>query len=145
MKLDFYLAHPIGVRHAVRDELQKPLQELGYVVKNPFYDEDLQPRQDVDDIDAGRAALYEISGERAREIVKGDLEAIDSATSIIVYLPEPSIGTSMELFYASHVKDKYSFVATTEKLQLHPWIDTYSSVKVKTLDEIIAAIWEEDK
>ena len=144
MKLDFYLAHPIGVRHEVRDKLQKPLQELGYVVKNPFYDEDLQPRQDVDDIDAGRAALYQISGARAREIVRGDLDAIDSANDIIVYLPWPSIGTSMELFYAGHVKNIDAYTATTKALQLHPWIDTYSYLKHDTLADILATIKEED-
>lgn len=144
MKHDFYLAHPIDVRHKVRDELQKPLQELGYVVKNPFYDEDLQPRQDVDAIDAGRAILYDISPMRARQIVEGDLKAIDRAESIIVYLPKPSIGTSMELFYASHVKNKYSLVATTEAYQKHPWIHTYSDVKRETISDIIGAIWKED-
>lgn len=144
MKFDFYLAHPIGARHKVRDELQRPLQEIGYVVKNPFYDEALQPRQDVDDIDAGRAALYEITGERAREIVKGDLDAIDRSEAIIVYLPWPSVGTSMELFYAGHVKKMCAYTVTTDALQMHPWIDTYSHVKRKTLAEIIAAIWEED-
>ena len=144
MKTDFYLAHPISKRHLIRDELQRPLQELGYVVKNPFYDEDFQPRQDVDDIDAGRAVLYDITPARARQIVKGDLDAIDSAESIIVYLPWPSIGTSMELFYASHVKNKYSLTVTTNDLKLHPWIETYSDVKPNTVAEILEAIWKED-
>lgn len=142
--IDFYLAHPMNKRHKVRDELQKPLQELGYVVKNPFYDEDLQPRQDVADIDAGRVKPYDSLPSRAKDIVQGDLAAIDEAESIIAYLPKPGIGTSMELFYASHVKNKYTFVATGKDYLRHPWIQTYSSVLNETLQETIAAIWEED-
>lgn len=144
MKPDFYLAHPIDTRHKVRDELQVPLQELGYSVRNPFYGEDLQPRQDVAHIDEGRANLYDIGPIRAREIVRGDLDAIDSAKAIIVYLPKPGIGTSMELFYASHVTRKYSFVATAKNYLRHPWVQTYGDIKRETLCDIIAAIWKED-
>lgn len=145
MKTDFYLAHPLNQRHKVRDELQVPLQELEYSVHNPFYDKDLNPRQDVALIDAGRTKLYDISPTRAREIVKGDLDAIDSSEAILVYLPKPGIGTSMELFYASHVKGKPSFVATTDDYMRHPWIQTYSSVKRDNFEDIIRAIiLEED-
>jgi len=144
MKTDFYLAHPLNMRHQVRDELQIPLNELGYSVHNPFYDEGLQPRQDVDDLDKGRIKLYDIDPTRAREIVKGDLDAIDSAHAIIVYLPKPGVGTSMELFYASHVKSKYAFVVTSPNYLRHPWIQTYSDVKRQTITELIMAILKED-
>jgi len=144
MKTDFYLAHPIDTRHKVRDELQVPLQELGYSVRNPFYGEDLQPRQDVAHLDEGRAELYDIGPIRAQEIVRGDLDAIDNSEAIIVYLPKPGIGTSMELFYASHVTDKYAFVATAKEYTRHPWIQTYGDVPCETLNEIIEAVWEED-
>lgn len=144
MKTDFYLAHPMAMRHKVRDELQVPLQELGYTVKNPFYDEGLQPRQDVDLIDAGRIQLYDIDPIRSREIVKSDLDSIDNAEAIIVYLPKPGIGTSMELFYAGHVVKKYAYVAAAKDYLRHPWIQTYGNTKRETLQDIIAAIWEED-
>jgi len=144
MKADFYLAHPIGLRHRIRDQLQIPLQELGYSVINPFYDADLQPRQDVKLIDEGRGQLYGIGPIRAREIVRSDLDAIDRSKAIIVNLPQPGIGTSMELFYASHVLRKYAFTVTTDAYLLHPWIQTYSDIKRKTIAEIIDAIWKED-
>lgn len=145
MKTDFYLAHPLSLRHKVRDELQVPLQELNYSVHNPFYSKGLQPRQDVAIIDAGRSKLYDISPERAQEIVKGDLDAIDSAEALLVYIPRPGIGTPMELFYASHVLGKKTFIVTTENYLRHPWIQTYGTVIRDNIEDIIRAIILEDE
>jgi nucleoside 2-deoxyribosyltransferase len=145
MKTDFYLAHPLNTRHKVRDELQVPLQDLSYSVHNPFYGKDLQPRQDVAIIDAGRVKLYDISSERAQEIVKGDLDAIDNAEALLAYIPHPGIGTPMELFYASHVLGKKTFIVTTENYLRHPWIQTYGTVIRDNVEDIIWAIILEEK
>lgn len=145
MKTDFYLAHPLNMRHKVRDKLQVPLQEMDYSVHNPFYNKDLKPRQDVALIDEGRAMLYDISLARAHGIVRGDLNAIDNAGAMIVYLPHPGIGTSMEIFYAGHVLEKPIFIVTTDAYMRHPWIQTYCSVKRDNIEDIIRAIiLEED-
>lgn len=145
MRYDFYLAHPINMRHKIRDELQKPLQELGYAVRNPFYGEDLKPRHPrVAKIDEGIWKPYDFGPKMSQEIVESDLNDINSVDSVIAYLPQPGIGTSMELFYASHVTKKYTFVATAKDYLRHPWVQTYGDVKRETLQDIIAAICEED-
>jgi len=130
-KADFYLAHPIGRRHSVRDRLQAGLKKLGITSINPFYGPDGEPRDDIAELDRGLPLLALLGSRNTAakcRIVIRDLKYISQCRAIVAYLPMASMGTSMELFYAAYVHRKPVYViSNTPHVVQHPWIKTFAS------------------
>ena len=86
------------------------------------------------------------SVETASDIVENDLADIDESDIVLVYHDRPSVGTSMEVFYAYN-EGKY--VLTIDKLgvNLSPWMIYHSSEIVKSLEEAIEKlrVWSQDE
>ena len=61
------------------------------------------------------------------KLVKQDLELIDKSDVLVVYYDKPSVGTSMEMFYAKHNLKK-PVVLVTKKKDLSPWLCYHCSV-----------------
>ena len=135
-RTDFYLAHPFDSRHEVRDKLQVPLQDLGVSVANPFYNENLTPRQDVARIEAGFISKFDLEERDSDRVVEADLEAIRNCRMLLAYIPAPGIGTSMEIFYASYVLSIMTFVIT-DKYAGHPWINKLADTVWPSIEAFI--------
>lgn len=58
----------------------------------------------------------------AAEIVAGDLEDLQACDALLVYFDKPSVGTSMEVFYAKHVLGKPVVVIDASDKPLSPWL-----------------------
>lgn len=79
----------------------------------------------------------------AAEIVAGDLADIQASDIILVFYEKPSVGTSMEIFYAKFVLKKPVIVVNNSKTPLSPWLVFHSDAVVKTMAEAleIAEVW----
>lgn len=66
----------------------------------------------------------------AAEIVAGDIQDIDSCAALLVYFDKPSVGTSMEVFYAWR-EGKLVVVVDKSDRPLSPWLVHHCSA-VKT-------------
>ena len=74
------------------------------------------------------------------EITSFDLEDVRDADILLVNYSKPSIGTSMEVFYA-HQQGKHivAFTSIPEK-EWSPWMIKFTTRIVKSLDEAIEYI-----
>ena len=74
--------------------------------------------------------------DSANEIVEFDLQDVRDADIILVNYNKPSIGTSMEVFYAAH--DEGKFVVTFSPFEFEncsPWMVRYSTKILPSLEE----------
>lgn len=76
-------------------------------------------------------------GDCVAEIVRGDLEDIQDSDAFLTYFDKPSVGTSMEVFYAKHVLGIPVVVVSSSDGPLSPWLIYHSDHIVKTLPEAI--------
>lgn len=74
-----------------------------------------------------------------REIVEGDKRDIEASDAVLVYFDGPSVGTSMEVFYA-HSLGKPVIVANVSGSQPSPWLVYHASFVTESLDEAIAVV-----
>lgn len=80
-----------------------------------------------------------VTRDLAEEIVKADLQDIDLADALLVYFDGPSVGTSMEIFYAAHVRAKPVFVINPGmRKPMSPWLihhmqEVFGSLDLPTL------------
>lgn len=74
--------------------------------------------------------------DSANEIVEFDLQDVRDADLILVNYNKPSIGTAMEVFYASHVLHKFviAFSPFTFK-DCNPWMVKYCTKILPSLEE----------
>jgi nucleoside 2-deoxyribosyltransferase len=63
-----------------------------------------------------------ITKEVSAEIVNFDIADINEADALLVYYTKPSVGTSMEIFYASSVLHKPVFLVNASGRNLSPWL-----------------------
>ena len=130
-----YLAHPY-VRKDYGKVIQTKLEDIGIEVINPFerveqaiYDRKIKPGSIATGLDE----------QDCNDIVEMDLQKIDESDAVVAYMPDgaPSIGTFMEVFYASHVvrKPVVSY-APSDRQAHHPWVRYYSHV-VRTEGELL--------
>ncbi len=73
--------------------------------------------------------------DSANEIVEFDLQDVRDADILLVNYSKPSIGTAMEVFYASHVLHK--FVIAFSPFPFHecnPWMVKYCTKILPTID-----------
>ena len=113
-----YLAHGFEECQVIAREIQADLTRNGVVVLNPF-DRSEQPLYNqmvADGVDFNK--------EVSKKIVMVDLSMIDIADGMVAIPGKTSIGTHMEIFYASHVWRKPVFLLWLHKSTYkHPWLN----------------------
>jgi nucleoside 2-deoxyribosyltransferase len=81
--------------------------------------------------------------DSANEIVEFDLQDVRDADIILVNYNKPSIGTSMEVFYASHVLHKFVIAFSPFTFQhCNPWMVKYCTKILPTLEDATRYILE---
>jgi len=137
-----YLAHghdeltrPIGLR------LQKRLEEQGITVENPFHGRE----QELYDRYAAQGKPYPL--EVCEEIVNKDLDQIDNSDGVLAVPSRTSIGTFMEIFYASYLYEKPVWTLWLHEPKQgaenrHPWLEHFTKLYVgaEFEDSVIANI-----
>ena len=79
--------------------------------------------------------------DSANEIVEFDLQDIREADIILVNYSKPSIGTSMEVFYASYHLGKFVVVFSPYSFKdCSPWMIRFSTKILPTLEEACSYI-----
>jgi nucleoside 2-deoxyribosyltransferase len=73
----------------------------------------------------------------AAEIVAGDIEDIQASHGVLVFFDKPSVGTSMEVFYAKHVLGKPVVVIDAGDKPLSPWLIHHSDIQVRDMASAI--------
>ncbi len=74
--------------------------------------------------------------DSANEIVRFDLQDVEEADIILVNYSKPSIGTSMEIFHASHNLGKFVVgFSPFEFSECSPWMVKYCTKILPTLEE----------
>ncbi|MDP8243544.1 MAG: nucleoside 2-deoxyribosyltransferase domain-containing protein [Candidatus Hinthialibacter antarcticus] len=94
----------------------------------------LQDKFDL--LDPMRRSFKDNEVDSANEIVEFDLQDIRDADIILVNYNKPSVGTSMEIFYAAYTLGK--FVVTFSPFEYkdcNPWIVKFSTKILPSLDE----------
>ena len=73
--------------------------------------------------------------DSANEIVEFDLQDIREADIVLVNYNKPSIGTAMEVFYASHVLNKFVIAFSPFSFKdCNPWMVRYCTKILPTLE-----------
>lgn len=116
-----YLSHSVYERRKGR-RTQRRLEELGYVVFNPFYPE--TPRDEVEKLDEGKVVPWSVRDiEEAKRIVKQDLEALRSCDLIVCLFPKRrTVGITAEMTAAWMVYKIPVLSVVPEDMRGHPWI-----------------------
>ncbi len=74
--------------------------------------------------------------DSANEIVRFDLQDVEEGDIILVNYSKPSIGTSMEIFHASHNLGKFVVgFSPFEYSECSPWMVKYCTKILPTLEE----------
>lgn len=108
-----YLAHPTEHQKETK-KLQKLLESMGFYVINPF-DHDEHARELTDLWHKNPKLRTNI--EYSRMIVEKDLGGINSCNILVANALKPSIGTSMEIFYANMAGKRVYILTKT----VSPW------------------------
>lgn len=77
--------------------------------------------------------------ESFAEIVQLDKRDVRRCDVILAYCPKPSVGTSMEIFYAWQM-DKPVVCIVPKGAAVSPWLRYHSTKIVETLDDGISAV-----
>lgn len=81
--------------------------------------------------------------DSANEIVEFDLQDVRDADIILVNYNKPSIGTAMEVFYASHVLHKFVIAFSPFSFKdSNPWMVKYCTKILPTVEEATDYILE---
>jgi len=118
-----YLSGPImdeheGTARAWRDDAKKLLKEKFRT------------------LDPMRRKFVDRQVDSANEIVEFDLQDIRDADIILVNYNKPSIGTSMEIFYAAHDLGKFVVAFSPfEFKDCSPWMVRYSTKILPALED----------
>ena len=87
-------------------------------------------------LDPMRRKFVDREVDSAYEIVEFDLLDVRNADIILVNYSRPSIGTSMEVFYASHVLGKFVVAFSPyEYRECSPWMVRYCTKILGSLEE----------
>ena len=122
MKKKVYLSGPImdehlGAARAWRDEAKKRLAK------------------DFALLDPMRRNFKDREVDSANEIVEFDLQDVRDADILLVNYSKPSIGTSMEVFYAAHDLGKFVIAFSPLTFQdMSPWMVRYCTKILADLD-----------
>ena len=92
-------------------------------------------------LDPMRRKFVDREVDSANEIVEFDLLDVRNADIILVNYSRPSIGTSMEVFYASHVLGKFVVAFSPyEYRECSPWMVCYCTKILGSLEEAVEHI-----
>jgi nucleoside 2-deoxyribosyltransferase len=92
-------------------------------------------------LDPMRRNFQDRAVDSANEIVEFDLQDVRDADIILVNYNKPSIGTSMEVFYASHDQGKFVVAFSPfEFKECSPWMVRYCTKIVGSLEESVTYI-----
>lgn len=98
-------------------------------------------RSDYRLLDPMRRKFVDREVDSANEIVEFDLLDVRKADIVLVNYNRPSIGTSMEVFYASHVLGKFVVAFSPyEYRECSPWMVRYCTKILGSLEEAAAYI-----
>lgn len=87
-------------------------------------------------LDPMRRKFVDRQVDSANEIVEFDLQDVRDADIVLVNYNKPSIGTSMEIFYAAHDLGKFVVAFSPFEFQdCSPWMVRYSTKILPTLEE----------
>ena len=92
-------------------------------------------------LDPMRRKFVDRQVDSANEIVEFDLQDVRNSDIVLVNYNRPSIGTSMEVFYASH--DQGKFVVAFSPLEYQdcsPWMARYCTKILPSLEEAVEYI-----
>ena len=79
--------------------------------------------------------------DSANEIVEFDLQDVRDADILLVNYSKASIGTSMEVFYASHDLGKFVIAFSPETFEnMSPWMVKFCTKILPSLDDALAYI-----
>lgn len=73
-------------------------------------------------------------------MVAGDIEDIKECDALLVYFDRPSVGTSMEVFYAKHVLGKPVIVIDASDKPLSPWLIHHADNVTRHMSVALACI-----
>lgn len=76
--------------------------------------------------------------ENVADIVEGDKDAIRSCRAVLAYCPRPSVGTSMEIFYAHSLG--IPVVTVVPDGPVSPWLQHHSRQVFRDLAAAISAV-----
>lgn len=76
----------------------------------------------------------------AAEVVQGDIDDINECDALLVFFDQPSVGTSMEVFYAKHTLGKPVVLIDASTKPLSPWLLHHTDAQVRTVTEALAAL-----
>ena len=92
-------------------------------------------------LDPMRRKFVDRQVDSANEIVEFDLQDVRDADIILVNYNKPSIGTSMEVFYASHNLGKFVVAFSPfEYRDCSPWMARFCTKIVPGLEEAVQYI-----
>ena len=92
-------------------------------------------------LDPMRRMFVDREVDSANEIVEFDLQDVRAADIILVNYNKPSIGTSMEVFYASHHLGKFVIAFSPFSFQeCSPWMVRYCTKLLGSLEQAVAYI-----
>lgn len=81
--------------------------------------------------------------DSANEIVEFDLQDVRDADLVLVNYSKPSIGTAMEVFYASHVLNTFVIAFSPFSFRdCNPWMVKYCTKILPSLEAAVAYIRE---
>lgn len=70
------------------------------------------------------------------KIVAEDLAEIDGCSAIIAMVDAPSAGTSMEIFYAAHIRKIPVIAITPDSIAVSPWISHHAEIVKWSADDL---------
>lgn len=92
-------------------------------------------------LDPMRRKFVDRQVDSANEIVEFDLQDVREADILLVNYNKPSIGTSMEVFYAAHNLGKFVVAFSPfEYKDCSPWMARYCTKIVPSLEEAVKYI-----
>lgn len=74
--------------------------------------------------------------ESVNEIVQLDKVDVDHSTALVVFFDRPSVGTSMEVFYAWTINTPVVVIDASDK-PLSPWLVYHSTAVVSSVEEAV--------
>lgn len=142
-----YLAHNFYDRKLMRKWELKLEGKYNISLDNPFYDND---RNDIKALDKLKDHSKEQNEyfklrntiDMVDKIVDGDLVMIRKADGLVTVIKSASIGTSMEIFYASRILRVPVYVIT-KNYNFHPWIKKHATKIFRTRREFEKFVKEE--
>ena len=113
------------------DEHEGSAREWRNAVKNMLKDEFKM-------LDPMRRKFVDRQVDSANEIVEFDLQDVRDADIILVNYNKPSIGTSMEVFYAAHNLGKFVVAFSPfEYRDCSPWMARFCTKILPTLEDAV--------